>query len=76
MMKILVAEDNVVSQNILEKILEKSGHEVMTAENGLKAWELLQRNSVRMVITDWMMPGMDGLELCQKVRSSDLPDYY
>ena len=75
MMKILVAEDNVVSQNILEKILEKSGHEVMTAENGLKAWELLQRNSVRMVITDWMMPEMDGLELCQKVRSSDLPDY-
>ncbi|MCD6264525.1 MAG: response regulator [Deltaproteobacteria bacterium] len=76
MMKILVAEDNVVSQNILEKILEKSGHEVMTAENGLKAWELLQRNSVRMVITDWMMPEMDGLELCQKLRSSDLPDYY
>jgi len=76
MMKILVAEDNVVSQNILEKILEKSGHEVMTAENGLKAWELLQRNSVRMVITDWMMPEMDGLELCQKVRLSDLPDYY
>ena len=76
MMKILVAEDNVVSQNILEKILEKSGHEVMTAENGLKAWELLQRNNIRMVITDWMMPEMDGLELCQKVRSSDLPDYY
>ena len=76
MMKILVAEDNVVSQNILEKILEKTGHEVMTAENGLKAWELLQRNSVRMVITDCMMPGIDGLELCQKVRSSDLPDYY
>ena len=74
-MKILVAEDNVVSQNILEKILEKTGHEVMTAENGLKAWELLQRNSVRMVITDWMMPEMDGLELCQKIRSSDLPDY-
>jgi len=76
MMKILVAEDNLVSQNILEKILEKSGHEVMTAENGLKAWELLQRNSVRMVITDWMMPEMDGLELCQKLHSSDLPDYY
>ncbi|OEU67751.1 MAG: hypothetical protein BA863_12830 [Desulfovibrio sp. S3730MH75] len=74
-MRILIVEDNIVSLKLLEKILEKLGHKALVAEDGLKAWELFQKNKIRMVITDWMMPGMDGLELCQKVRSSDLPDY-
>jgi DNA-binding response OmpR family regulator len=74
-MRILIVEDNIVSLKVLEKILEKLGHKALVAEDGLKAWELFQKNKIRMVITDWMMPGMDGLELCQKIRSSDLPDY-
>ncbi len=74
-MKILIAEDNPVSSRLLQKALEKRGHEILCAEDGLKAWDLLKGVNIQMVITDWMMPGMDGVELCQKVRSSDLPDY-
>ncbi|OEU71877.1 MAG: hypothetical protein BA864_11110, partial [Desulfuromonadales bacterium C00003093] len=45
------------------------GHRVLAAENGIKAWELFQQNDIEMVITDWIMPGMDGLALCKKIRS-------
>ncbi len=68
-MEILIAEDNVVSRNLLQKVLTKQGHRVLAAENGIKAWELFQQNDIEMVITDWIMPGMDGLALCKKIRS-------
>ncbi len=74
-MKILIAEDNPVSRRLLEKILEKDGHEVLSAEDGLKAFELFQKNEVSMVISDWMMPRMDGLALCRKIRSSAKENY-
>ncbi len=74
-MKILIAEDNPVSRRLLEKILEKDGHEVLSAEDGLKAFELFQKNKVSMVISDWMMPRMDGLALCRKIRSSAKENY-
>lgn len=74
-MEVLVAEDNRVTQNILKKILEQVGHEVITAKDGQEAWDLLQKNGVRMVVTDWMMPRMDGLTLCRKIRESKFPYY-
>ncbi len=69
-MKILIAEDDFYSGKLIQKILEALGHQPLLAENGLKAWELFQERDIRMVITDWMMPEMDGLTLCQKIRSS------
>ena len=74
-MKILIAEDNLVSQNLVRKVLEKSGYEVITAQNGQEAWDLLQESNVQMVITDWMMPGMDGPTLCKKIREGDFSNY-
>ncbi|MCK4486003.1 MAG: response regulator [Desulfobacterales bacterium] len=74
-MKVLIAEDNVVSQNTMKKILEKWGHEVITAKDGREAWQLLQENHIRIVITDWMMPEMDGPTLCRKIRTAKLPNY-
>lgn len=68
-MKILIAEDNAVSRSLLKKVLVKQGHMVLAAENGIKAWELFQENNVNMVITDWIMPEMDGVTLCKKIRS-------
>jgi PAS domain S-box-containing protein len=68
-MEILIAEDNAVSRNLLKKMLANQGHRVLAAENGIKAWELFQQNDIEMVITDWIMPGMDGLALCDKIRS-------
>ena len=68
-MEILIAEDNAVSRNLLKKVLVKQGHMVLAAEDGIKAWKLFQQNNIKMVITDWIMPGMDGLALCNKIRS-------
>ena len=74
-MRILIAEDDPVSRCLLEKTLRKWGHQVVVAEDGLQAWEALQKEDIRLVVADWMMPGVNGLELCQKVRSTDLGGY-
>ena len=68
-MKILIAEDNQVSRRILQLTLAAAGHEVITAENGAAAWTILEKeDSPAMAILDWMMPDMDGLEVCRLVR--------
>ena len=74
-MDILIADDSVVSRKLLQKMLEKFGHTVVAAEDGMKAWELFEKHKFKMVITDWMMPQMDGLALCQKIRQNKLTDY-
>ncbi len=74
-MEIIIAEDNIISRKLLQKILEMQGHKTLVAEDGLQAWELFQKNEVKMVITDWMMPQIDGLELCKKIRSAGKEDY-
>jgi two-component system chemotaxis response regulator CheB len=72
-MKILIAEDDLVSRTLLEKILFKAGHEVVSARNGAEAWELFKKSPFDVLLTDWMMPEMDGIELAQRVRRSGLP---
>jgi len=68
-MKILIAEDDYVSRLLVKKAVTKAGHETILAENGKQAWEAYQREGPNMVISDWMMPEMDGLELCRRIRS-------
>ena len=67
-MRILIAEDDIVSRLILASTLQKQGHEVVGAENGLKAWEAFQKEYFPVLILDWLMPGMDGVTLCRHVR--------
>jgi phosphoserine phosphatase RsbU/P len=74
-MKILIAEDDFVSVKVLQLTLEHEGHEVVVAGNGEEAWAIYDADPVRVIVSDWMMPGMDGLELCQKVRSRPKTDY-
>lgn len=68
-MKILVADDSIVSRHLLDATLRKWGYEVVVACDGNQAWEQLQQqNSPSLAILDWMMPGMTGLEVCRLVR--------
>ena len=52
----------------LAQLLGALGHEVVTAADGVEAWALLQGRRVQLVLSDWMMPWMDGLELCRRIR--------
>ncbi len=72
-MKILIAEDDPVSGMILTKILRKAGYQTVLAEDGVEALEVIQRESFDALLTDWMMPRMDGIELTRKVRETVKP---
>ncbi|OGL47388.1 MAG: hypothetical protein A2161_11645 [Candidatus Schekmanbacteria bacterium RBG_13_48_7] len=74
-MKILVVEDDVVSRIILEKSLENWGYETVVAEDGIVAWGIYKEDNIRFVISDWMMPNMDGVELCKNIRSLNRQEY-
>jgi DNA-binding response OmpR family regulator len=70
-MKILIAEDDPVSRRILDLRLKAWGHEVVIAKDGAEAWAALQGNDApHLAILDWMMPGMDGVEVCRRVRQT------
>ena len=65
--KILIAEDDMVSRRLLEATLIKWGYEVVVTCDGTAAWEVLQRaDAPPLAILDWMMPGMDGIEVCRQ----------
>jgi two-component system, cell cycle response regulator len=67
-MKILVAEDDRTSALVLQKSLEKMGYEVAMASNGAEALRKINELDLNLVISDWMMPEVDGLELCRQLR--------
>jgi len=67
--RVLAVEDDPVSRRILSALLERLGHEVLAASDGLEAWERFQSEPVDAVVTDWMMPRLDGLELTRRIRA-------
>lgn len=70
-MQILIAEDEPVSRRLLVKTLEQWGYEVVICEDGTSAWNALQApDAPNIAVLDWMMPGMDGPEICRGVRES------
>ena len=74
-MKVLVAEDSLLMRRVLAASLRQWDYEVVEAEDGTQAWELFQQHDFPLVLSDWMMPGMDGLELTRRIRCRDLPAY-
>jgi len=68
-MKILIAEDDFLSRNVLKRVLVNWGHEVVEASDGEEAWETLQaEDGPRLAVLDWIMPGMAGIDVVRKVR--------
>jgi sigma-B regulation protein RsbU (phosphoserine phosphatase) len=74
-MKVLAVEDDKVSRVILVRSLEKLGHEVLQAASGEEAWTIWLRDKPRIVVSDWQMPGLDGLSLCRRFRAQQDQDY-
>jgi len=75
-MKVLAAEDNPVFQSMLRTMLTKWGYDAVISRDGNEAWDLLQGDETpRMAILDWMMPGMDGVELCRRIRAAAREPY-
>jgi diguanylate cyclase (GGDEF)-like protein len=67
-LRILIADDDATSRLELKAIASKQGHECVVAEDGSTAWDLLSSGGIDVLLTDWMMPGFDGPDLCQRVR--------
>lgn len=74
-MKILVVEDDLVTGTLLKKVLTKQGYDVTHTIDGTKALEALQADIYRIILTDWMMPEMDGPTLCRHVREMNFEQY-
>ena len=75
-MKILVAEDDLVTRRMLQAYLVKWGYEVVMVEDGQQAWQILQQeNAPRLALLDWMMPEMDGMSVCREVRRLEIQPY-
>ncbi|HOY54083.1 MAG: Transcriptional regulatory protein CseB [Verrucomicrobia bacterium ADurb.Bin122] len=77
-MRILIADDDLTSRTVLTSVLQKLDYDVTALPDGQSAWEALQQNDApRLVILDWLMPGIDGVELCRRIRSreTDQPPY-
>ncbi len=74
-MRVLIVEDDAIPRLLLKRAVEKFGHECLVAEDGAQAWDIYQHTTVNVVISDRMMPGMDGIELCRRIRASPQPGY-
>ena len=75
-MRILVVDDSAAYRRVLAAEVSRLGHECLVATDGENAWELFTREGADAVISNWLMPGLDGDELCRRVRSSDQPYAY
>jgi diguanylate cyclase (GGDEF)-like protein len=70
-MKVLVADDDPGSLMVARAAVERSGHDCLAAADGDEAWALYREHQPDVVVTDWMMPGMDGLALCRAIRARE-----
>lgn len=65
---VLIADDDKLSLNVLNDTLTRAGYDVLTASDGDQAWKKLQQSNSPVAILDWIMPGMEGIEICQRAQ--------
>jgi two-component system cell cycle response regulator len=73
--RVLVVDDEATSRVLLKAVVKKLGHECLVAEDGSGAWDLVSREPVDVLLSDWMMPGLDGPQLCRMVREAETSHY-
>lgn len=74
-MQVLIVDDNPIALEILEHTLKRSGYDVISADTGRAALEILHQGNCQLVISDWEMPQMTGIELCRDIRNSGFMNY-
>lgn len=74
-MEILIVEDDPISLKLLSRTLLQLNYAVVEAKNGVEAWQILQQRTIRLVITDWVMPEMDGITLTRLIRETEMTGY-
>ena len=74
-LRLLLVEDEPTQRLLLERLLEQAGYAVDTAQSGVEALAMIAQGRYQMLLTDWDMPGMDGVTLCRRVREANLPMY-
>lgn len=74
-MRVLVADDDPIFRRLLVRRLRKMDYEVLEAGDGLEAWQIYQQQGINLVLCDWMMPEMDGLGLCSRIRKQRQRQY-
>lgn len=75
MIKIVFADDDIVARKLVLKLLSDLDFSIIIAENGVEAWKLLKASDARILVTDWEMPGISGLDLCRLIRKEYLDTY-
>ena len=74
-MRLLVVDDDPLTGRGVAETVRRFGFQAVTAQDGIEAWRILQKDVIPIVITDWMMPGEDGIELCRRIRSAGFAYY-
>src|SRR5439155_25078071 len=74
-LRVLVADDDASCRLVLRATVARLGHECRVAADGDEAWRLIQEDQPDVLITDWMMPGLDGIELCRRIRQLETDGY-
>lgn len=69
-LSILLVEDSSSERKYIKQVVHSLGHRISVCSNGEEAWELIQKNNYNLVLLDWVLPGMDGLELCRRLRTT------
>jgi CheY-like chemotaxis protein len=70
-MRVLVADDDSIILSLYEQVLELVGHEAVSYGDGTSAWEAFQKEAFPMAVLDWNMPGIDGVDLCRRIRATE-----
>jgi two-component system cell cycle response regulator len=74
-MRVLIADDEATSRLVLKAMVARLGHESLVVDDGDKAWDILASQEIDVLLTDWLMPGVNGPELCRRARE-ERADHY
>jgi sigma-B regulation protein RsbU (phosphoserine phosphatase) len=74
-LRILLVDDDRMTRSMAARMLRLQGHEVVEAGDGEQAWQAIEREQINFVVSDWIMPNLDGVELCRRIRAAQMPSY-